>query len=516
VAALLTTLLTVPPAAADDATAEIAERVAQLRAMGVDQRFGSDTRRFAAIETCYNDDEDDVIDFDTQESLDESRGDILQHCVNYGPSLSLTVQMVAPTDPRTDPNWRNATFIGWFIDIDADGQGDYFVDYSLDTDGPLGARVSDIRGADGPVVTCTVAASYTALHGANNIAPACIGNATTIQVSVGVFYDTFREGGANDDGNLAFDSAPGGEVFERPLIQQPTRGRERLRGSGRIGTSIAISQAQFTDGAPSVYLARADLFADAVAGGTLTDGPILLVPNCGALPGEVRAEIDRVNPGRVVALGGEAAICEEVLTSAAVGRTSDRLFGPGRIDTAVEISKEEFPNGADEVYLARADVFADAVVGGVLASGPILLVPTCGALPAVVSAELARLDADVVIALGGVSAVCDDILTAGRTASAGAVSGRLSGPGRIETAVEISGYEFPATADTVYLARADLFADAVAGGVLTDGPILLVPTCGPIPTSVQAEISRAAPDRVVALGGPAAICDEMLDQAVAA
>ncbi len=89
---------------------------------------------------------------------------------------------------------------------------------------------------------------------------------------------------------------------------------------------------------------------------------------------------------------------------------TDRVFGADRIDTAVAISQYEFPGGASEVYLARADNFADAVSAGALKKGPVLLVPQCGDLPASVAAELSRLHPRRVVALGGPAAVCDDVL----------------------------------------------------------------------------------------------------------
>ena len=65
----------------------------------------------------------------------------------------------------------------------------------------------------------------------------------------------------------------------------------------------------------------------------------------------------------------------------------------------------------------------------------------------------------------------------------------------------------------VFLARQDVFADALVGGILTGGPILLTPSCGTIPPQVGAEISRLSPDDVIALGGPVAICDQLLADA---
>ena len=52
----------------------------------------------------------------------------------------------------------------------------------------------------------------------------------------------------------------------------------RVFGEDRFGTSVAISRYEFRGGAPEVYLARADNFADAVAAGSLKRGPVLLVP----------------------------------------------------------------------------------------------------------------------------------------------------------------------------------------------------------------------------------------------
>lgn len=90
----------------------------------------------------------------------------------------------------------------------------------------------------------------------------------------------------------------------------------RLAGATRIDTAVAIAQRAFPDGAVAAYLANADEPVDAVAGGSLTDGPVLLVPHC-ALPDAVRQELARLAPQEVLALGGAAAVCDEVLHAAA-------------------------------------------------------------------------------------------------------------------------------------------------------------------------------------------------------
>jgi putative cell wall-binding protein len=469
-------------------------------------------------------------------AAEEPRADIIEYCAHFGPSLSLSVLTSEPTDPRADENWQHATFIGWFLDTTGNGQGDYYVDYSLDADGTLSAAVERITETGDNPVTCEVRADYTGLYSVSGIRPACLGNPTSLGIEVAVIYDTYGDDDDNnnndDDAAVYFDAAPGGGVMAPVAIDTDPRATARLSGPTRVETAVAISQREFPNPAAVdvVYLARAfepenaDASPDAVAGGVLTGGPILLVPSTGPLPAAVRAEIDRLNPQRVVALGGAAAIDDPMLAQAATGRESGRLAGATRIQTAIAIARAQFGEGAEDVYLARAfGTLADAVVGGVLTGGPILLVPTQGDVPADVRAAIEDIDPDRVVALGGEAAIQEAVL---RQAAGDRDIVRLAGAGRIQTATAISRYEFPGNAPVVYIARGDVFADALAGGVLTDGPVLLVPNeVRPADPAIQPEqrwydreffgaipdeISRLAPDAVIALGGSAAVSDQVL------
>ena len=114
---------------------------------------------------------------------------------------------------------------------------------------------------------------------------------------------------------------------------------------------------------------------------------------------------------------------------------------------------------------------------------------------------------------GALALVCIACLLLGAPradAATDAVPGRIAGATRIDTAVQVAQYQFPRGADDVYLTRSDVFADAVAAGSLTDGPILLAPACGPLPATLTNEINRLDPDRIIALGGPNAICSELV------
>jgi hypothetical protein len=104
-----------------------------------------------------------------------------------------------------------------------------------------------------------------------------------------------------------------------PAPTQPgtTRATSRLSGADRFATAVAIAQRAFPQGSAVAYLARADVAADALAAGSLADGPVLLVPACGEVPEVVLAEIRRLDPTEVIALGGDAAVCDATLQQAA-------------------------------------------------------------------------------------------------------------------------------------------------------------------------------------------------------
>ena len=93
---------------------------------------------------------------------------------------------------------------------------------------------------------------------------------------------------------------------------------QRVAGSDRYGTAVAISQLQWKDGsANTVFLASGLSPADALALGasTLLQGPLLLTPP-DSLPSSVAAEISRLKPCRIILAGGSAAVSEYVYQQA--------------------------------------------------------------------------------------------------------------------------------------------------------------------------------------------------------
>lgn len=291
----------------------------------------------------------------------------------------------------------------------------------------------------------------------------------------------------------------------------------RYEGANRYETAALISQRRWPSAPwqsrPTVYLARGDVFADALAAGTLRYAQVLLVPSCGTVPAVVLKEIRRLGTPEVVALGGAQAVCDDVLRQAAQGQPTRRVAGTNRYGTAVAISKEAFPfdDPVEELYLAAAADSPDAVAGGVLTRGPVLLVPSTGTVPSAVLEEVARLQPKRVLALGGSTAVSDSVLA---QAAQGRPTDRLAGENRYATAVAIARHQFPQGGETAYLARGDLFADAIAGGSFWNGPVLLMPPqCGTMPSVVADYLRTIRTPLVAALGGTDAVCYDTLIRA---
>lgn len=462
----------------------------------------------SAAESVVADVEGDVFDYRSEERGAFPPGDLVAFTVDLNAAqLRLGFELLepGPVDATVQDDWLGATSLVAGIDLDGDGGDDRQVQTYWD-----GAAVTRVVAGD--QVVCETTPGFAGRVVTVVVDAACIGDPASIAVQATAFWDVDADGAPTPPDHV--DTAP--DQTTVTVTRSEPRPVDRIAGSDRVGTSVALAQEQFPNGADSVYLASAGVPADAVSAGSLVDGPVLLVGGCGALPNALDDEIDRLDPARVVALGGRAAVCEEVLDAAAGDdRTATRLAGEDRFATALAISGERYDDADDDVasvYLARADDAADSVAAGGLDDGPVLLVPTCGALPDAVADEVERLAPDRVVALGSPDAVCDQLLDG---AAGGATTARLGGASRFATAAAIALDPASAPADTVYLADAFGLADAVAAGSLTGGPVLLAPQCGPVPDEVRRTIDQLDPARVVALGGSVALCDDALLDAAA-
>jgi putative cell wall-binding protein len=304
-------------------------------------------------------------------------------------------------------------------------------------------------------------------------------------------------------------------VIGRGAAHCPPSWVTRMAGSDRYATAAAISRASFASGVGVAYVATGANYPDALAGGAAAaaDGAPILLTQRGSLPAATAAELARLKPQRIVMLGGTAAISASVASQLAAHAPGGvtRLAGADRYATAASISAATFPRGVPVAYVATGANYPDALAAIPLAartSSPLLLTHFSGA-PGATTNELTRLAPGRIVVLGGAAAVSESVVAQLRSYTSGTVT-RIAGADRYGTAAAVASTFAPGRSST-FLATGTAYPDALAGGpaaALLGVPLLLVaPDRLPAPTAGQ--LDRIRPERLVVLGGFAAIRDEV-------
>ncbi|HEX2142468.1 MAG TPA: cell wall-binding repeat-containing protein, partial [Candidatus Limnocylindria bacterium] len=190
----------------------------------------------------------------------------------------------------------------------------------------------------------------------------------------------------------------------------------RLAGVDRYDTAAVISDAGFEDGwGGTVFIANGGNFPDALAGGAasaVVGGPVLLTRST-SLPAPTTSELSRLQPSRIVILGGTGVVSSAVaneLKGYAAGGNVVRWSGADRYATSAATSLNAFPT-AGSVFLAAGTTFPDALSGDPSAgafSAPLLLTART-TLPGAARTELQRLEPVRVFVLGGIAAVAESV-----------------------------------------------------------------------------------------------------------
>lgn len=323
-----------------------------------------------------------------------------------------------------------------------------------------------------------------------------------------------EDGEAND---LKVAAIRSGEPLPQGTCPQED---ERLSGASRFETAIAISQSAYPqDGsADAVLLARADVFADGLAGTPLAvqeNGPLLITDSDRLRP-EVADEIQRLlgaDTSRTVhLLGGTVALSTDVETAVeGLGYRTRRIAGADRMETAVEIARAL--DRVDTLMITTGFNFPDALAAGPAAAatgGAVMLAPSDGRSATTDAFMDANADATR-YAIGGPTARSHPEATA------------VFGPDRVATAVAVAQRFFDAP-PVAGLARADLFPDSLTGGAhiatgvpelaRRGGPMLLTDSGALLPAVADYLCDASASlQRVFVYGGASAIAQGVADTA---
>ena len=458
-----------------------------------------------AASACFGDPSGDTIDNATDLASMEPRADIVEVCVDYSISaLHLSMQVVTPTDPATTPEWQESgSAVLFFFD------NGFCAQLFRNGAGPFATYVfAECGGPGGPLVT-QVPATFDGTRYEATVDPEDIGAPATLRLDARMVFG----GDVDDQANTGFtDYLPNDSQFTDPVDNLPEGGAEnatRLFGAERIATAIAISENLWTAGSAEVVaLARADVFADALAGAQLAAalGPLLLTPG-DVVPDAVLAEMARVlgGSGDVRILGGTAAVSAAAAQQvAAGGHTVTRLAGVTRYETSVAIA-DAANLDPSRIFVASGDDFPDALIAGATApSRGGTMVLTAGIrMPAEVRAYLdAHSDADLL-------AVGSDAAAATPTAE------RILGDDVYETSALLAE-RFGDDPVSVAIASGENFPDGLSGGAhaaTLNLPLLLSPQDQMAGSVLDYLESHAPFDQAILYGGPVVLSDTVAAQA---
>ena len=299
-----------------------------------------------------------------------------------------------------------------------------------------------------------------------------------------------------------------------PTVAAPTL--SRIAGSDRYATSVAASRAAFPSGtrAPVVFLVSGTSRGEApgaVAAAAALGGSVLLTRPDG-IPSSTAAELDRLDPARVVLVGSTSTLATAVAQAATrYAPTVLRVSGGSAAATSQALNRFAF-RSATTAWVVTGASATDAVVGATAAgahrSPVVVLDGTTSDLPSANATLLRDLGVTSVTVVGSTAAV-----SAGIEADLRGVVGatnvvRASGSDRYAVAARVNALAWPAMAPgTAYLANGRDTTNAFAGALLAarqKRPLYYVqPFC--VPSSTRPPLAGPGVTRVALLGGEGSV-----------
>jgi putative cell wall-binding protein len=226
----------------------------------------------------------------------------------------------------------------------------------------------------------------------------------------------------------------------------------RSGGGDRYETAALIATGDWVR-ATSVVVANGErngidaLSASYLAG--VLHAPILLTTHDG-VPASTAAAIARLDPARVVVVGGESSISAASFAALTAHRVGERIAGDDRYETAeLLVARGAQFSGSlpTQVFLARGDLYGSAVAADALAASPAayhegmpVLLTTTTELPEATADALYGLDPGFVLALGDENAVPDEQLDDVCDLTSACVIDRVSGQDRTATATALADW----------------------------------------------------------------------------
>ena len=303
-----------------------------------------------------------------------------------------------------------------------------------------------------------------------------------------------------------------------PTVTVPTARppKVRVEGDDRYAMSVAASRAAFPGKAraPVVLLVSGESQSEAygaVPAAAVQGGAVLLTRPDG-IPRVTATELDRLDPDRIVLVGGSEVLGPDVARAAANHAPAvDRVDGGDPVATSSELARAAFP-AATRAWVVAADRPEHAVVAATAAAAnrsPVLVVDGSAArLPSAQADLLRELGVTSVTVVGPESTVSAGIAEDLESVVAGGEVVRASGRDRYAVAARVNELAFPDLAEGVaYVANGRATTTAYAGALLaglSKRPLYYaLPYC--VPSTVHPALTGAGVSRVVLLGSESSV-----------
>ena len=271
------------------------------------------------------------------------------------------------------------------------------------------------------------------------------------------------------------------------IVKKAEPGINRVSGNTRYDTMASLCQKGNWGQGGTVVLAYGANYPDALAAAALAgdaDAPILLTDSS-QLTEQAKAEITRLAPSKVVAVGGPNAISEDVLSSAknaAPNAEIKRIWGQTRYETSLNIMGE-LCGRSNTVIVATGTNFADALSispYSYATGSPVILCDPSTGLSEDALTKIRNGGYTNAVIVGGKNAVSTSVENQLKQNGVATIK-RLAGETRFETSQLIADFELSQQlgfgADGIALATGLNFPDALAAGPVAGRkltPLLLV------------------------------------------
>ena len=292
---------------------------------------------------------------------------------------------------------------------------------------------------------------------------------------------------------------------------------DRISASTRYTMGIEIAQEAYPSGnAPVVYVTNGLGYADALSAGPAAalQGGVMLLTKPTELPAEVATEIERLNPAKIVVVGGVASVSDAVFAQLEdLQPNIERLGGANRYEASRNIVADAFVGeNPSTAYISTGLNFPDALgasaAGGAFGYPVILVKGTDGTIDAATMQLLDDLNVETVKIAGGPASVSDSIFNAIEDVYGASDTIRLSGANRYEASANIALDAFGSSSpDLAYFATGQNFPDALAGGPLAamSGSPLLSVRQACVPGETLGALRTLGVTDVTLLGGTASL-----------